>query len=57
MTLDEAIDHCYEKSNDKTICEECRLDHKQLYNWLTELKKLKVYFYKTYKTVTKYNLE
>lgn len=35
MTLDEAIKHCQEKSCDNT---ECAKDHKQLGEWLTELK-------------------
>lgn len=35
MTLDEAIEHCKEKSCDDTVCGK---EHKQLSEWLTELK-------------------
>ncbi len=35
MTLDEAIQHCQEKSCDNTGCAK---DHQQLGEWLTELK-------------------
>lgn len=38
MTLDEAIKHTEEKYNDKNICKECREEHLQLHQWLTELK-------------------
>lgn len=40
MTLDEAIKHCEEVANscDNT---ECAIDHKQLAEWLRELKELK----------------
>ena len=34
MTLDEAIQHCKEKSD----CTECGAEHKQLAEWLRELK-------------------
>ena len=36
MTLDEAIRHCDEKSD----CTECGYEHKQLADWLRQLKKL-----------------
>ena len=36
MTLEEAIDHC------KEVNEKCSLDHKQLYDWLNELKNYRV---------------
>lgn len=39
MTLDDAIQHCEEKSN----CTECGMQHKQLAKWLKELKKLREY--------------
>lgn len=45
MTLDEAIQHCYEvverlrKSNP---CDTCAAEHEQLAHWLEELKKLRV---------------
>lgn len=38
MTLDEAIQHCEEKSCGNSGC---ALEHKQLAEWLTELKKLR----------------
>lgn len=39
MTLDEAILHCEEVANDKTCCvEDCANEHKQLAEWLKELK-------------------
>ena len=41
MTLDEAITHAFEKANDKKCPKDCRADHRQLGNWLKELKKLK----------------
>ena len=39
MTIDEAIEHCYDIVNNECKNYECRLDHKQLAEWLTELKK------------------
>ena len=38
MSLDEAIEHCKEKSCGNHAC---ALEHKQLEKWLTELKELK----------------
>jgi hypothetical protein len=38
MTLDEAIDHCLEKSCNNTACSQ---EHKQLAEWLKELKQLR----------------
>lgn len=38
MTLDEAIKHCYEKSKG---CSKCANEHKQLFEWLKELKYLR----------------
>jgi len=40
MTLDEAIKHCNEvaKAIATSGCEECAKEHKQLADWLTELK-------------------
>ena len=38
MTLDEAIQHCKEKSCGTS---ECAKEHKQLVGWLTELKELR----------------
>lgn len=37
MTLDEAIEHCYEKANEISKCE-CSKEHLQLAQWLEELK-------------------
>lgn len=37
MTLDEAIQHCHDKEN----CSKCGQEHKQLREWLEELKELK----------------
>lgn len=37
MTLEEAIKHCEEKIN----CTECGMQHKQLAEWLKELKSLR----------------
>ena len=42
MTLDEAIQHCRDKEN----CSQCGQEHKQLREWLEELKELR----------TRYNL-
>jgi len=47
MTLDEAIQHCLEKSKECTN-EKCALDHLQLHKWLCELKE-----YKTKNTMNK----
>ena len=38
MTLEEAIIHCKEKACDNT---QCALEHRQLAEWLIELKKLR----------------
>jgi hypothetical protein len=35
MTLDEAIEHCEEKAKG---CDSCSMEHKQLADWLRELK-------------------
>jgi len=37
MTLDEAIEHADEQAKIEGLCE-CAMDHKQLANWLRELK-------------------
>ena len=37
MTLDEAIEHCQEKINNT----QCGLEHRQLRDWLLELKSYK----------------
>lgn len=41
MTLDEAIIHAKELSEDQSICKDCREEHKQLAEWLEELKEYK----------------
>ena len=44
MTIDEAIRHCeevVERYETKEGCQECAADHRQLAEWLTELKELK----------------
>ena len=41
ITLDEAIKHCYEIVNNECKNYGCRMDHKQLAEWLIELKTLK----------------
>jgi hypothetical protein len=47
MTLDEAIDHCKEVyENCKN--DDCALDHKQLHEWLNELKNYRVEYPYTY---------
>ena len=38
MTLDEAIEHCEEKAN---CGDSCGMEHKQLAEWLKELKNLR----------------
>lgn len=40
MTLDEAIKHAADVA-ETCDCKECALQHRQLANWLQELKKLK----------------
>lgn len=41
MTLDEAIIHAKELSEDQSICKDCREEHEQLATWLEELKQYK----------------
>ena len=39
MTLDEAIQHCYDVVNKNKVCDaECAKEHLQLAKWLEELK-------------------
>lgn len=38
MTLDEAIVHSKELFENQSVCEDCREEHKQLAEWLEELK-------------------
>lgn len=40
MTLDEAIEHCEEVA-EETECKNCAKEHRQLANWLKELKQLR----------------
>lgn len=42
MTLDEAIAHAKELSENQSMCEDCREEHKQLAAWLEELKQYKL---------------
>lgn len=43
MTIDEAIAHAKETAYTRTdLCDECREEHKQLAQWLTELKELRI---------------
>ena len=37
MTLDKAIEHCYEKASKMPLCD-CAKEHIQLAQWLEELK-------------------
>lgn len=41
MTLDEAIIHAKELSENQSICEDCREEHKKLAEWLEQLKRNK----------------
>ena len=45
MTIDEAIRHCEEVADKMNDCE-CAADHRQLAEWLTELKELREIFSK-----------
>lgn len=38
MDLNEAIRHCLETASNKETCKECKEEHIQLAEWLTELK-------------------
>ena len=38
MTIDEAINHCVEVAEKDCICEGCASEHRQLAEWLKELK-------------------
>ena len=44
MTLDEAIAHAKELSENKSVCKDCRKEHKQLAKWLEELRDYKSIF-------------
>ena len=44
MTLNEAIVHVKELSEDQSVCEDCREEHKQLAKWLEELREYKSIF-------------
>lgn len=43
MDLDEAIKHCEEKEQEQALngCFACAEEHKQLAEWLTQLKRIK----------------
>jgi hypothetical protein len=45
MTLDEAIKHCNEVA--ESNCDDCGAEHKQLAEWLIELKEIKEGDYKS----------
>lgn len=47
MTLEEAIKHCEEVALQINDCE-CAADHRQLAEWLTELKELKAFITSIY---------
>ena len=43
MTIDEAIAHAQETADTRTdLCDECRKEHGQLAQWLTELRDLRI---------------
>lgn len=52
MTLDQAIEHAFEKAEDNKCSKDCREDHRQLGNWLKELKELR-----SHKEVKRYSWE
>ncbi|MCQ2016780.1 hypothetical protein [Clostridium butyricum] len=41
MTIDEAIEHCYEIAKEQEYCGECAQQHLTLAIWLEELKELR----------------
>lgn len=43
LTLDEAIRHAQETADNTAVCSSCREDHRQLAEWLRELKAIKEY--------------
>ena len=53
MTLDEAIKHCEEKVDS---CDNCAEEHKQLAEWLKELKGYRTIVELLKNTVDKWNL-
>lgn len=53
MTLDEAIQHCQEKSCNN---DECSMEHRQLAEWLTELKQYRENSF-TYKLIGRNTIE
>lgn len=55
MTLDEAIEHAFERANDKKCPKGCRAEHRQLGNWLKELKELKSEKQQSKKEVKRYS--
>lgn len=46
MTIEEAVEHCYEKAtgDGSDICQECKKEHLQLADWLKELIALRTFF-------------
>lgn len=51
MTLDEAIQHCEEKAQCRTAC---GMEHKQLAEWLRELKEFRKIFKENVKSQPKH---
>ena len=49
MTLEEAIKHAKELANDINICSDCREEHRQLAEWLIELKR--------YRKITRWSIK
>lgn len=43
MTLNEAIRHLEDKLRTSEMCDECLVEHFQLYSWLKELRVLRAY--------------
>ena len=41
MTINDAILHCKEIIENNSTCEECKDEHKQLLEWLIELREIK----------------
>lgn len=52
MTLDEAIEHCYEVAKKDNYCTKCANEHLTLLVWLEELKELREFKRKVIKAIT-----
>ena len=55
MTLEEAIKHAEELANDINICSDCREEHRQLAEWLIELKRYRKNTQSVELTIDQYN--